>query len=369
MVHESQEKNITKWLKKYNSNIIMFHHRNPSSTINIKRACHPFSTRDYFGKTEYVLIHNGYITNANELFTAHATDGIPYQSFLEDLTFNDSEALLWDFALYMEGEQPDIRAKGGIAFICMKIVDGKLTNLYFDRNTNPLFMKRKKDKLYLASEGKGQSITPGLLYNYDYQKDEITTTKLELPNRFDSYLANKTGGGTTTTAPYASNKPYDDFDDDNDGYYDFLRNLPTGKIHPAKTAPTPVRAGSWLGEELRKKFNVTTVTEYVESEGGIMVPVDTEIITPKKIKADEPEEMVLKYLVENCGVFEKAYWSLEYDYMDLNTKRETSTRNSKIKVMEKALDIMSHDEEYVNEKSVSSIWKALWKSEQRKLAV
>lgn len=368
MVHEPNEKNITKWLKKYDSNVIMFHHRNPSSTINVKRACHPFSTRDYFGKTEYVLIHNGYISNADELWVEHSKDGIPYQSWLEDLTFNDSEALLWDFALYMEGEQHDIRARGGIAFICMKIVDGKLTNLYFDRNTNPLFMKRKKDKLYLASEGKGQAITPGLLYNYDYAKDTITTTKLELPNRYDAYLSNKTSGATPNSGfpSSAPSYPYDEYDEDNELMYH-----PGPKVLPAatKVQPTPVKAGSWLGEALRKKFNVTTATEYVESEGGIMVPVDTQIITPKPVKSDEPEEMVLKYLVENCGVFERAYWSLEYDYMDLNTKRETTMRNDKIKVMERAMDIMSHDEEYVNEKSVSSIWKALWKSEQRKLAV
>ena len=49
MVHETKEDSILKWLVKYDSNQLLFHHRNPTSTINVKRAAHPFSTKKYFG--------------------------------------------------------------------------------------------------------------------------------------------------------------------------------------------------------------------------------------------------------------------------------------------------------------------------------
>ena len=182
MVHATKEDNILKWLVKYDSNLIMFHHRNPTSTINVKRASHPFSTKDYFGDTQYILIHNGHISNSKELYPEHKKLGIKYKSLLNDGTFNDSESLLWDISLYLEGKQSSLNAYGGIAFICVKLVDKKLVKMYFGRNSNPLNLKRTKNNILLSSEGEGELIDRDTLYTYNYELDRLTHRKLTIPS-------------------------------------------------------------------------------------------------------------------------------------------------------------------------------------------
>src|SRR5258708_5853048 len=61
MIHAAKEDKILKWLCRYDSNLLLMHHRFPTSTINVKRAAHPFSTKKYLGDTQYILVHNGSI--------------------------------------------------------------------------------------------------------------------------------------------------------------------------------------------------------------------------------------------------------------------------------------------------------------------
>lgn len=184
LVKESKEENIMSWLKKYDSNLLLFHHRWPTSTINVRRASHPFSTKDYFGKTCYILAHNGHISNSRELKLEHEKLGITYNSVLEDKTFNDSEALAWDFALVMEGKKKKLEAKGNIAFIALKLVDGEITNLYFGRNTNPLQLAQEGKRLTIASEGDGELVDSGKLFNYSYKTHRITSKEFEIPSNY-----------------------------------------------------------------------------------------------------------------------------------------------------------------------------------------
>src|SRR4051812_11361997 len=55
LIRSTTERGIKKWLKRYPSSNILFHHRLPTSTDNVKNACHPFSTKDVF-RTNYVLV-------------------------------------------------------------------------------------------------------------------------------------------------------------------------------------------------------------------------------------------------------------------------------------------------------------------------
>lgn len=93
--------------KKNQTDLLLFHHRLPTSTENVKQAAHPFNTGSYFGKTRYVLIHNGVISNSKDIREKHMKlkNPITYQSVLANGKFNDSEALLWDLALTLEGKQ------------------------------------------------------------------------------------------------------------------------------------------------------------------------------------------------------------------------------------------------------------------------
>lgn len=183
IVKTPTEAKIVDWLAKKDSSLILFHHRYPTSTANTKQTAHPFSTKGYFGDNEYILVHNGHIHNAYSLKYEHEKLGIKYSGLDGEFKFNDSEALLWDFALYQEGQIDKPKAYGNIAFICVKKYKGKLDKLYFGRNNNPLHMHKDKGGLLLSSEGKGDNIDAGKLYTFEYgtknltQKDLVFSTK------------------------------------------------------------------------------------------------------------------------------------------------------------------------------------------------
>lgn len=177
IIKETKESKIKKWLKKHPSKEILFHHRFPTSTKNVKNAAHPFSTKDYFGDVEYILIHNGVISNSYELARQHTERGIEYSSVQPNGTFNDSEALLFDIALTLEGEQSEPKAIGSCAFIMIEKHkdDPKLNKLhYYHNSVNPLF-KRDTAKMWMLSstqEGNAQHVPVNVLYSYNYETEQ-----------------------------------------------------------------------------------------------------------------------------------------------------------------------------------------------------
>lgn len=180
LIRKTGEEDMIKWLKKYRSTEILFHHRFPTSTENVKNACHPFSTQDHF-ETNYILIHNGHISNSWSLKLDHEKQDIKYHSIQKEARkFNDSESLGWDFALLMEGKQKTLEVYGAIAFICLAISKDGKKKLYFGRNTNPLFMHHSKKQVFLASvQGlAGAEVKSNTLYCFDYETKQLTTNPL-----------------------------------------------------------------------------------------------------------------------------------------------------------------------------------------------
>ena len=176
MTHNVKEGRILSLLRREKQESeVLFHHRFPTSTANVRTGCHPYSTKDYF-ENNYVVVHNGVLRNEAELKTAHNKLGIQYVSVQENGRFNDSEALAFDIARYLEGEKDKIDAKGSIAFIAIKRDKaGKPMTLFFGRNSgNPLKMKKTKFSLTLSSEGEGEMIEPNTLYSMSYDTLEVT---------------------------------------------------------------------------------------------------------------------------------------------------------------------------------------------------
>lgn len=202
LTHNAREGRILSLLRRNKSDEVLFHHRFPTSTANVRNACHPFSTKDVFDNN-YVVVHNGVLYNEKELRDEHEKLGIKYVSEQTNGKFNDSEALTYDIARYLEGEKDGISAEGSIAFIALKRdKKGKATKLFFGRNSgNPLVMKKTKRSITLSSEGEGKLIDPNYLYCFDYDTLEVTKRYLHIPLGWYS-------SGTTST--YTSSM-YDDY--------------------------------------------------------------------------------------------------------------------------------------------------------------
>lgn len=351
----ASENAVLKYLVKYESNLIMFHHRRPTSTINVKRAAHPFRTGKQFGDTEYVLIHNGHVSNARDIQKKHAEDGITYQSILEDGTFNDSEALLWDFALTKEGKQDELKVYGGIAFICIELHKGELVKLHFARNNNPLNLLRDKDGIKLSSEGEGEAINPRTLYSYNYKLNRLTKKDFEVPSY--QYTNYGNGGGykpfeyTPSRLPASTDSWYDNIQRnwERDASYKKSRSYLSRELHD--------RYDDYLDE-----LDFEEAKELYEYDGdsGFYVPRDSlmdELGSEPTVA--QIEVRVASYLIAANGHFEQAYWAMESDYYELLDDSVSAETATALKLIEACFEELCNDDEYINDKSVSSIMEYL----------
>lgn len=349
LVRAAREDKILKWLVKYDSDLLLFHHRNPTSTINVKRAAHPFSTREYFGDNQYIMVHNGVITNPDEMYEKHQKMGIKYQSQLVDGTFNDSEALAWELALTLEGKQEKLEARGGIAFVCMKLVKGEKSKLYFGRNSSPLNMYRDKQGIALSSEGPGESIDDQKLYTFNYDLNRLTKRAFDIPR----YIV----------STYKSNDAWEDDDD----WYGNRTRWPQ-----PKTAPQlPYALGNAVDSYLERQYGNTYMD--FDSDGNPIEDYDDEYYVGTDLSEDEMREVelyvegsreienrVFDYLCANKGIFEQAYYNAEEDYQIALEQEETRSNYQEVLVLEGVLDKLATDKEFKNEKSISSVWRAVW---------
>lgn len=184
LTHNAKEGRIMSLLRRNKkATEILFHHRYPTSTENVRNACHPFSTKDYF-KHNYIVVHNGVIWNKDELRATHEQRGIDYVSEQEDGRFNDSEALAYDIAMYLEGKVDKLTAEGTMAIIAIQRDNkGRAKALYFGRNSgNPLMMKHTDKTFTLSSEGEGTLIDPDTMYKFDYKTQAISRSACVFPS-------------------------------------------------------------------------------------------------------------------------------------------------------------------------------------------
>lgn len=307
LVKAAEEDRILNWLckEKNDSDVILFHHRYPTSTENVRRAAHPFTTKSYFGDTEYILVHNGIINNPWDMHDKHEKLGIEYQSVLQNGKFNDSEALLWEVALTLEGKQEKVEATGNIAFVCMKLEGGVMTKLYFGRNSRPLNMLREKQGILLSSEGDGEAIETNTLYTWNYALKRMTTRRFVLKEdnfkEFENW--NWRSGKSYVPATTTYGKPWDnDYHFEDDEKYELIKG-------------SPYQA--------------------------------------------EIDDRYLQYIMAASGVFEVAYWKIEYAYQDALEECEYTGDFYESVILEAVLEMIETDEEYLNETSVSSLWSEI----------
>lgn len=172
----------------------IFHHRSPTATINDLSQTHPMMVESDNLKYNYVVVHNGVIRNADEMFKKHELEKFIYTTYYETHypfrtslrsekavpKFNDSESLAIELAKFLDGKSEKLECQGSAAFIVLQCnKDWTPVALHFGRNTmNPLNMDRDESSLYLSSEGQGDPIEPGIMYT-----SQIEDPKFEITQR------------------------------------------------------------------------------------------------------------------------------------------------------------------------------------------
>jgi len=191
------EEELHKMLKKETAEEILLHHRLPTSTANIPEANHPIYISSKQFQYAYYIMHNGVISNADELYEKHKEQGFKYRTVLnhyiktqnnriyKGLTeFNDSEALAYELIQAIENEK-EIETKGSVAFIILAVKKrgGKVVALHYGHNDrNPLKIEDRKELLSIRSEGGDKEVTTDTLFTLDYETNTFAQRDMQIGN-------------------------------------------------------------------------------------------------------------------------------------------------------------------------------------------
>src|SRR3990167_5170244 len=181
---------------------ILFHHRMPTSTENLAEVTHPIVVKSDLLDYDYYLIHNGVLSNEDELKVEYEKMGFVYTTTINKKTtteiggtivseseengFNDSESLAIDVALYLDEKKNTIDSVGSIAFICYQTYkDGRVKSIHYGRNGgNPLIIEDNNDVFFLKSTGSGKEIDEDVIYTIDYSTWKTISKPVNIGKRY-----------------------------------------------------------------------------------------------------------------------------------------------------------------------------------------
>jgi len=196
MSHATNEKEIKRLLLQEDASFTMFHHRYPTSTINVKECAHPIKVSHEELDSDYYIVHNGVIRNCDELKKIHESYKTPYvyTTALEskevvkykskrtgkvyetnDIVkedYNDSEAFAIELARCLDGMSSKINAIGTIAFFCIETdKKGNMKRVHYGRNLgNPLCLSEDGTNIFIKSVG-GELIEKDHIFTLSKMED------------------------------------------------------------------------------------------------------------------------------------------------------------------------------------------------------
>jgi predicted glutamine amidotransferase len=195
------ENEIRKELKAITaSSLIMFHHRQPTSTPNFAEVAHPIRVSNLNLRYNYYVIHNGVIMDSQKLKEKHEKQGFNYSTSIRkewitsgktyySTMFNDSESLAIELANGIEKSQNKLDISGSIAFVAIQTTkdDSQVLKVFYGRNErSPLKLDESKDFMRLASEGSGKEIDEHTLYELDLKTLKTTSREFMFGDKQDN---------------------------------------------------------------------------------------------------------------------------------------------------------------------------------------
>lgn len=194
------EKEILDKLQKENAPEILFHHRLPTHGPNLPELAHPLLVTHPDFKYQYYVAHNGIISNHSFLRTRHLDEGFVYRTevltkqfvqksvYVQQLEWNDSEALAIETALALENKKTTIDTEGAAAVIVLQVKNNQVINRFAYRNLgNPLNYHKDKKGIVLSSEGEGTTLNTYSVYRILDNGDKEEVKGIVSPISYQSY--------------------------------------------------------------------------------------------------------------------------------------------------------------------------------------
>lgn len=235
MLRFADEKPTFAALAKETAHEIIFHHRTPTSTANLAELAHPIVVDNAALTYRYYVVHNGIISNDDELRAKHETAGFVYTTLCRryyevgdmryEMTsqFNDSEAFAIELARAIEGKQAQVDALGSSAFIALAVdkKTDRAVTLYYGRNEgNPLKLEKTPSYIAIRSEGNGQDVPTHTLNAYNYATGKTTETPMIIGSHITPIYSGGYSGYGFTAGGYSGYKGCSLADDDSDIVFD-----------------------------------------------------------------------------------------------------------------------------------------------------
>lgn len=371
-VHRSTtEAGIKSKLVKDNSEIILFHHRLPTSTKNTLGTTHPIFVSHDELEFDYYFAHNGVITNAAMLKKQHEEIGYEYnteftektmaiykQKDSEELTssttvFNDSEALAIELARFIEGKKSAVATYGGAAFWGVSMIKGtnKVETIVFGKNKGRDLCMETNKKWFIISSETGENIEDMKLFTLSMKDREITETDLHI-DEAKPYITPATRMGFNThvyelpeRTPPVTKLPYADT---------LFSNL--------KNALYTYREAMETGEPISLFFTVRFdgATYYVPYEFGGENPADRKLFSEEYefVDVTEPVPEKTRELVEDLAMkiaeVEARIQKCDDDYQasylpELSYRNLTDNLTSQLYALEEQIYSHGVDETTVND--------------------
>lgn len=226
---------------------VMFHHRYPTSTVNIENCAHPILVSNKELDNDYYVVHNGVINYTNPLKKKHEELGYTYETEYtvktsyafkrgrvkewtgaEETAYNDSETLAIEVARYLENKQDLLDLSGSYAVVVLE-VDKKTKKAkklhYFRNDKNPLIndgtgllcLRSQKGNVCGFHQGgvTSDSIAPFRVNTLDlvkrtYQVETLKHTSF-IPQTYGKKYGTYQGGTTTKDDDYGAIRYRDNF--------------------------------------------------------------------------------------------------------------------------------------------------------------
>jgi predicted glutamine amidotransferase len=196
------EDGIKKFLMNDKSEMILFHHRAPTSTPNTLRTTHPIFVSNGELKFDYYIEHNGVISNDTFLKKKHDELGYLYTTeYIEksvglysdgheemfeygDSKFNDSESLAIEVARYIEKLDNKVNITGSAAFTGIQLYKGtnKVANVFWGHNDGRDMCRTESGKWFIISSETGKEVEAMSIWfmnpnTMEIQKEELNVDK------------------------------------------------------------------------------------------------------------------------------------------------------------------------------------------------
>jgi hypothetical protein len=208
---------------------IVMHHRLPTSTENYLDQTHPIKVSDGSLKYDYLVVHNGVVSNCGLLKKTHEELGFTYNTAYETTggsqKFNDSESLAIEVARFIEDQTKEIGIQGSAAFVAIQVSKsgkdkGQVVRIFFGKNEgSPLNLSASNKKIRISSEGEGESVKPFTLYSFSPGSYSFDKEKMPFKALASTEIKSTIGFATNgEKKEYSALRSAEDWDDYYQGY-------------------------------------------------------------------------------------------------------------------------------------------------------